>query len=262
MNPEILDIVNSMKPISLDEMKDVRLMNRVDTKYLVTSNQLVSILHGVRDHYYAQEVEGKRFSPYRTVYYDTPDLTMYIIHHDRHLVRDKIRVRTYVDSNLTFCEVKHKTNKGRTKKKRMEVKVENGKWEVVSKLSALSDQITAANFQLPYPLETLDASLETVFDRITLVNYEKTERLTIDCDLKFNNFISGTSASMDPLVVMELKQDGRARSLLKQVLFDLRIKPYKISKYCIGTAMTRPEVKQNRFKKKIRRINKLKSNNT
>ena len=202
MNPEILDIVNSMKPISLDEMKDVRLMNRVDTKYLVTSNQLVSILHGVRDYYYAQEVEGNRFSPYRTVYFDTPDLTMYIIHHDRHLVRDKVRVRTYVDSNLTFCEVKHKTNKGRTKKKRMEVKVENGKWEVVSKLSALSDQITAADFQLPYPIDILDASLETVFDRITLVNYEKTERLTIDCDLKFNNFISGTSASIDPLVVM------------------------------------------------------------
>ena len=70
------------------------------------------------------------------------------------------------------------------------------------------------------------------------------------------------SVSMDPLVVMELKQDGRARSVLKQVLFDLRIKPYKISKYCIGTAMTRPEVKQNRFKKKIRRINKLKTLNS
>ena len=96
MNPAILDIVNSMQPISLDEMKEVRLMNRVDTKYLVTSGQLVSLLQGVRDHYYAQEVEGERFSAYRTVYYDTPELTMYMIHHDRHLVRDKVLVRTYV----------------------------------------------------------------------------------------------------------------------------------------------------------------------
>ena len=46
---------------------------------------------------------------------------MYLIHHDRHLVRDKVRVRTYVDSHLTFCEVKHKNNKGRTKKKRIAV---------------------------------------------------------------------------------------------------------------------------------------------
>ena len=250
-----------MKPITLAEMKDVKLMNRIDTKYLVTSNELLDILKGVKEHYYAQEVEGHRLSPYSTVYYDTPDLKMYILHHDRHLVRDKVRVRTYVDSQLTFCEVKHKTNKGRTKKKRVELKVDSEKWEVVPRLSALDEELAAADFQLPYPSETLYASLETAFDRITLVNYEKTERLTIDCNLKFRNYVVDTTASMDDLVIMELKQDGRAHSLLKEVLFDLRIKPYKISKYCIGTAMTRPEVKQNRFKKKLRRINKLKTLN-
>jgi len=47
--------------------------------------------------------------------------------------------------------------------------------------------------------------------------------------------------------------------LLKDVLFELRIRPFKVSKYCIGTCMTRPEVKQNRFKKKLRRIEKLKA---
>lgn len=255
MNPEILDIVNSMTPISLDEMKEVRLMNRIDTKYLVTSDQLVSILNGVRGHYYAQEAEGNRFSPYRTVYYDTPDLMMYIIHHDKHLVRDKVRVRTYVDSDLTFCEVKHKTNKGRTKKKRLQIQPD---------INIVKDPETVAFLKehQPYPVDSLSPQLETAFDRITLVNYEKTERLTIDCNLNFRNFTAGTQASFDDLVVMELKQDGRARSEMKQVLLDLRIKPYKISKYCIGTAMTRPEVKQNRFKKKIRRINKLKSYNS
>lgn len=252
MNPAILDIVNTMRPITLDEMKDVKLMNRVDTKFLVTSDQLLAILDGIHGHYYAQVVEGKRLSAYSTVYYDTPDLRMYLVHHDRHLVRDKVRVRTYVDSHLTFCEVKHKTNKGRTKKKR--IGVQPG-------IDVTVDPTASAFLaeRQPYPVESLRPNLETVFDRFTLVNYEKTERLTIDCNLRFNNFVSDTSASMDSLVIMELKQDGRARSLLKEVLFDLRIKPYKISKYCIGTAMTRPEVKQNRFKKKIRRINKLKS---
>ena len=254
MRPEILDIVNSMQPITLGEMKEVKLMNRVDTKYLVTSDELLSILKGVRDHYYAQEAEGHRLSPYNTIYYDTPDLKMYTIHHDRHLVRDKVRVRTYVDSQLTFCEVKHKTNKGRTKKKRIEVK---------PGVDIIHDPEASAFLteKQPYPVESLLPNLETAFDRITLVNFEKTERLTIDCNCAFNNLVTRTSASMDPLVIMELKQDGRARSLLKEVLFDLRIKPYKISKYCIGTAMTRPEIKQNRFKKKIRRINKLKSLN-
>lgn len=241
-----------MPSITLDEMKDVKLMNRVDTKFLVTSNELIAILKGICDRYYAQEVEGNRLSPYSTVYYDTPDLKMYTIHHDRHLVRDKVRVRTYVDSQLTFCEVKHKSNKGRTKKKRIEVRPGTDVTKDPETVSFLMEK-------QPYPVESLSPNLETAFDRFTLVNFEKTERLTIDCNLHFNNFVSGAKASMDPLVIMELKQDGRAHSLLKEVLFDLRIKPYKISKYCIGTALTRPEVKQNRFKKKIRRINKLKT---
>lgn len=252
MNPEILDIIEAMNPITLEEMKEVRLMNRVDTKYLVTSAQLKAILDGVKKQYYAQEVEGHRLSPYRTVYYDTPELTMYTIHHDRHLVRDKVRVRTYIDSDLSFCEVKHKTNKGRTKKKRIPVQPRH---------NVIEDPEVVAFLQAsqPYPVNTLNPHLETVFDRITLVNFEKTERLTIDCNLVFNNLSTGATASMDDLVVMELKQDGRARSLFKEVLFDLRVKPFKISKYCIGTCMTRPEVKQNRFKKKLRRINRLKA---
>ena len=93
---EILDIVQGMKPISLDEMSAVKLMNRIDTKYVVTEAQLHAILLGIKDNYFAQEVEGHRLSPYSTVYYDTPELTMYLIHHDRHLVRDKVRVRTYL----------------------------------------------------------------------------------------------------------------------------------------------------------------------
>ena len=247
---EILGIVQGMNPITLDEMSGVKLMNRIDTKYVVTEKQLRDILARICDAYYAQEVEGNRLSPYSTVYYDTPDLTMYLIHHNRHLVRDKVRVRTYVDSHLTFCEVKHKNNKGRTKKKRI----------VVEPVPNIIDNPEAAAFlaeKQPYPVGTLSPHLVTIFDRFTLVNYGKTERLTIDCNLHFENLRSGTTASMAPLAVMELKQDGRARSLLKDVLFEMRIHPFKISKYCIGTCMTRPDVKQNRFKKKLRRINRL-----
>ena len=241
-----------MTPITLDEMSGVKLMNRIDTKYLVTEGQLREILLRIREGYYAQEVEGNRLSPYSTVYYDTPDLTMYIVHHDRHLVRDKVRVRTYVDSNLTFCEVKHKNNKGRTKKKRI----------AVEPIPNIIDNPDAAAFlaeKQPYPVKSLSPHLITIFDRFTLVNYDKTERLTIDCNLCFENLRNGNKATLAPLAVMELKQDGRAKSLLKDVLFDLRIRPYKISKYCIGTCMTRPDVKQNRFKKKLRWIEKLRN---
>ena len=248
---EILGIVQGMRPITLDEMSAVKLMNRIDTKYLVTEAQLKEIFTRIQNAYYAQEVEGNRLSPYYTMYYDTPELTMFIIHHNRHLVRDKVRVRTYIDSHLTFCEVKHKNNKGRTKKKRI----------TVEPIPNIIDNPEAAAFlaeRQPYDVNTLTPHLATIFERFTLVNYDKTERLTIDCNVRFENVRSGATATMSPLVIMELKQDGRAHSPLKDVLFDMRIRPFKVSKYCIGTCMTRPDVKQNRFKKKLRRIEKLK----
>ena len=248
----IVDIVQGMKPITLDEMKSVQLMNRIDTKYVVTDTQLREILSRVCDSYYAQEVENNRFSPYRTLYYDTPELAMYIAHHNRHLAREKVRVRTYIDTDLTFCEVKHKNNKGRTSKERIKMERADNIVENPNTAVFLAER-------QPYEVESLRPQLETAFNRVTLVNYEKTERLTIDCDLIFNDKMSGKVAKMAPLVVMELKQDGRAHSLLKDVLFDMRIKPFKISKYCIGICLTRPEVKQNRFKKKLMKIDKLKN---
>ena len=249
---EIADIVQCMKPITLEEMKSVQLMDRIDTKYLVTEGQLCEILRRVREAYYAQEVENNRFSPYSTVYYDTPELDMFLIHHDRHLVRDKVRVRTYVDSNLTFCEVKHKTNKGRTSKERIKV-------EPIDNIVENPEAAAFLAEKQPYEVSTLMPQLETVFNRVTLVNFEKTERLTIDCNLTFNDMVNGNVAQIAPLVVMELKQDGRSKSLLKDVLFDMRIKPFKMSKYCIGICLTRPGSKQNRFKRKLMRINKLKT---
>ncbi|MCQ2301605.1 MAG: polyphosphate polymerase domain-containing protein [Bacteroidales bacterium] len=248
----IADIVQGMKPITLDEMKSVQLMNRIDTKYVVTDTQLREILSRVCDSYYAQEVENNRFSPYRTLYYDTPELAMYIAHHNRHLAREKVRVRTYVDTDLTFCEIKHKNNKGRTRKERI-------KMERVDNIVENPNTAAFLAERQPYEVESLRPQLETAFNRVTLVNFEKTERLTIDCDLTFNDKMSGKVAKMAPLVVMELKQDGRAHSLLKDVFFDMRIKPFKISKYCIGICLTRPEVKQNRFKKKLMKIDKLKN---
>ena len=66
----------------------------------------------------------------------------------------------------------------------------------------------------------------------------------------------GHTASLGRLVVIELKQDALAPSPMKQILAQLRVKPFKLSKYCIGEALTNPLVKHNRCKAKIRAIGK------
>ncbi|MBO4578173.1 MAG: VTC domain-containing protein, partial [Paludibacteraceae bacterium] len=97
----------------------------------------------------------------------------------------------------------------------------------------------------------------TTFTRITLVNKQKTERLTIDFNLSFTNLRSGVQVTYPEMVIVELKRDGNVCSPMLNIMLELRIKPLKISKYCIGTALTTPEVKQNRFKAKIHKLHKL-----
>ena len=240
---DIAHLVQSFAPISLSEMEGVKLMNRIDTKYVVSRTVLPLILAAAKADYYVQEIDGKRIATYDTMYYDTESLDMYVRHHDRQLVRQKIRIRQYVDSNLTFLEIKRKNNKGRTKKKRITLPSE----EIEAFVAAKSR----------YVWSELSPKLRTTFHRITLVNKAKTERLTIDLDLVWDNVVSGEKKTFEDLVIIELKRDGNVPSKMTHIMLDLRLHPLKISKYCIGTALTTPDIKKNRFKSKIRKIEKL-----
>ncbi len=246
----ISHILASFAPISLAEMSSVKLMNRIDTKYVVALSQLPAILEAATHDYYAQEIEGTRLAAYDTLYYDTPDLDMYTRHHNRQLVRQKIRVRQYIATNQYFLEIKRKNNRGRTKKKRIEV--------------ASDEQLhTSAEMQAfiakksRYTWDILTPQLQTIFQRITLVNKAKTERLTIDLDLQWYNHATQQQAAYPNLVIIELKRDGNTPSPMLRILRDMRIHPMKMSKYCIGTALTNPTAKYNRFKQKIRKIERI-----
>lgn len=259
----ISSLINEFEPISLNEMESVKLMNRIDTKYAVPLAVLPAILQAAQTDYYAQEIDGKRIATYDTIYYDTDTLDMYIRHHDRQLVRQKIRIRQYVDSNLTFLEIKRKNNKGRTSKKRIIVPGFDLTADTQSTLKHKRKEdelLTVAEFidgKSRYTWDNISPHLWTKFHRITLVNKAKTERLTIDMDLVWENVITGENKTFSDLVIIELKRDGNVPSKMTHIMLDLRIHPLKISKYCIGTALTTPGLKQNRFKKKIRRIEKM-----
>ena len=255
---DISHILQTFEPISLAQMESVKLMNRIDTKYAVPMAVLPAILEAARADYYVQEIDGKRIATYDTMYYDTDTLDMYVRHHDRQLVRQKIRVRQYVDSDLTFLEIKRKNNKGRTKKKRISVPGFDISADTFGEgkrtMWSVGDFIAAKS---RYEWAEISPHLWTKFHRITLVNKAKTERLTIDMDLVWDNVISGEKKTFPELVIIELKRDGNVPSKMTHIMLDLRQHPLKISKYCIGTALTTPDIKKNRFKAKIRKIEKM-----
>lgn len=280
-----LAVWRRMPTLDLDRIAAVRLMNRVDTKYLVDERRCMELLELAADQYYVQIIDDCRACRYATLYYDTPQWDMYHLHHNRRLTRQKIRTRTYVETGVTYLEIKNKSNKGRTHKRRMALDR--------SLFAAAATDTAAADFlrrEARYAPEALSPSLATRFVRVTLVNHAMTERLTIDFDLHFDNvraagggnkdmngcgdmdinsrgnngmtgmdngFRPAAEASLGRLVVIELKQDALAPSPMKQLLAQLRVKPFKLSKYCIGEALTNPLVKHNRFKAKIRAIGKM-----
>lgn len=248
-----LEVWRDMPTITLDEMSSIKLMNRVDTKYVISEEYCMELLRRAVDKYSVQVIGDVRACRYSTLYYDTPDLEMYTVHHNRKLTRQKIRSRTYVESGITFIEVKNKTNTGRTKKKR--IAIDESYFACVGKSPEAAAFLSE---KANYSPDVIQPALATIFDRITLVNHAHTERLTIDMNLRFVNMRAETpqEAKVDRMVIVELKQDGLCYSPMKEILQDLRVKKLKVSKYCVGTALSNPTVKANRFKRKIRLINK------
>ena len=217
-------------------MDAVKLMNRVDTKYLTDRATLADVLRDAAAAGYRVLVaDGARISPYDSIYFDTDALRMFTDHRNKKLRRQKVRTRAYVNSGDAFLEIKRKNNHGRTKKKRTGIP-----------MADLPD------FEAGQLLPTL----ETLFQRITLVNPDLTERLTIDTNLCFKNFRTGLETSLGEAVVIELKQDGHAASAMKGILRDHRVKPARISKYCIAVTLTDPSARAGRFKEKVRLIEK------
>ena len=255
-------IITSYQPIFLDEMSGIKLMNRTDTKFVTTVDRLKLLLMLARDDYRIQEIDGRRVASYYTAYYDTPDNNMYIVHQNGHAGRQKLRIRSYVDSGLNFLEVKTKNNHGRTKKKRIDmvgfdpIHPDHGiRFQRQDEQYKVYDEFLRKH--LRYDPAIMSEKLENHFNRITLVNKCKTERLTIDTGLCFHNLLTGRDADLTGLAIIELKRDGLQPSPILEMLRELRIKPCGFSKYCMGSAFTNPSLKRNNFKERMRLVERF-----
>ena len=251
MEYSIADKAQQLPPITLQEMSGIKLMNRTDTKFVATAEQLHSFLLAVQGKYFIQEINGKRIASYHTTYFDTEDYQMYNMHHCGRTTREKIRIRTYMDNNDTFFEIKNKNNHGRTKKKRIAIQ---GHDTIHQEHDSVIPFMAKHAW---YEIEEITPVIENWFNRITLVNFAKTERLTIDFNLKFHHLKSEGRDQLDKVAIIELKRDGNVPSPALDILRDLRIKRSGFSKYCIGSALTNKNLKRNNFKERLRMINKI-----
>ena len=245
-------ILNKFIPVSLEEIDEVKLMNRIDRKYWFHSSKLVELLEQALPYYNILEINGQRLMDYRTIYFDTHENSMYLKHHNRKLNRHKVRQRKYVSTDSSFLEIKFKTNKKRTIKERIAADFEPNEF--------ISTEAQFIETNTPFTGASLEPKLNNKFKRITLIHKEKLDRCTIDISPVFWN--ENGKASVEHLVIFELK---RGRSLKSSPMLSLvrklKIRQRGLSKYCTGRAILDPRLKQNMFKPRLRYLSKEILNN-
>jgi hypothetical protein len=242
------EIIEKMKPISLKEMDDVKLMNRIDTKYMMSADMLPFVLGNISENYRVLKIKDERIFDYTSLYYDTDNDFMYMAHHNGRLNRFKIRSRKYVSSNLCFLEIKYKIKGDRTIKYRVVID------DIETNLSANSKSYIAT--YTPFKDGMLRPKIYTDFSRITMVNNELSERVTIDLGLNFHQ--NGNLQEVGNVVVIEFKREGTNKSSkLVDALEYSGVFPQSFSKYCIGRALIEKNLKSNNFKSRILTINKI-----
>ncbi len=239
-------ILAEFSSISLKEMENVKLMDRKDTKYVFKFQQLPEYLEQLKNDYSILVVETNRVSRYESLYFDTKNFDLYHSHHRGKPNRFKIRFRKYVASNLNFFEIKFKNNKGRTIKSRVKQKEIDG--FITDKAEVLLKEKTPL-----FPNE-LEAKLWVNYSRITFVNKNFPERVTIDIDLSFKK--DEEYKTIPNLVIAEVKQDKAAVSVFIKLMKKNHVRAGSISKYCFGVINLFNKIKHNNFKPNLNLIKK------
>lgn len=242
------ELIAGFDPISLEALDQYRLLNRIDTKFVLRDWQLLEILDQVRDDYAVLATTADRVNRYRTLYFDTPDLRFYVQHHNDQRNRHKVRCRQYVDSDLTYLEVKFKTGNGRTIKNRMQTP------GMVESLTGEAREFVSAH--CPVSVDLLEPCIWNSFVRITMVNKHRRERLTLDID--YRHSWRGWEQGLPGIAIAEVKQHKFSfDSEFLQQLRRQRIRSTGFSKYCTGIADVYPQVKCNRFKRRFLMLERL-----
>lgn len=241
-------LVEKFAPTSLAEMDAVALLNRVDTKFVMPIDQLMEALSAVKSEYRMLEVAGHRLNHYRTLYFDTDWFDLYYLHINHRAEHYKVRSREYLDSNISFLEVKHRTQKNRTIKDRLATD------QPITWMNDRAEQWLNGVF--PFDSRRLEPRLWNTFTRLTLVNKQQCERVTIDVDLTFT--WAQKSVRLDGIAVAEVKLAGlHCQSPFLVQMRKQHIHACGFSKYCVGTAMLYEEVKKNSLKSRLMWIKKV-----
>jgi hypothetical protein len=235
-------LADDYESINLEQMEDVALLDRTDTKFVMSNWQLSQALAALQADYWMLAVDGKRLNHYRTLYFDSPGFELYLLHVNGRADRYKVRSREYTDTHLSYLEVKHRTPKDRTIKERLCTA------RPVTWMTAEAEEWLQEVY--PYDSQALEPKLWNTFTRLTLVSKQRCERVTLDVDLTFH--AGARMAHLDNIAIAEVKMErGNCHSPFMQQMHLQQVHRRGFSKYCIGVGLVYDGVKKNALKPKL-----------
>ena len=240
-------IAARMPSVDLDQLSQIAsLQTRVDTKYLLTPEQMVAVLNQTGAHLRVLQIDGKRSFGYESVYFDTTALRTFRDHRQGRRLRFKVRTRLYRNSGECMLEVKAKKARSKTVKRRMAYPPAER-----FALNAEGRKFVAEVLRAQYGTQApeLIPALRGTYLRTTFVDAHEGTRMTCDTDLAWENDSQRVSGP-DSVVVETKSAAGTSR--VDRALRDLGIRPVKISKYCVGTALLHPHLPANPWNQLLR----------
>ena len=267
-------------PTTLEDLNSAAsLLARVDRKYLVASSAAQNVVDALTGRALVLDIDGRRSFSYASTYFDTPGLDSYLQAARKRRHRFKIRTRSYLDSGLTFLEVKTRGPRGATIKQRLDYRAadadrltEEGIDFVVECLAPLTGSAQEAR----RTAQSLRPVMATTYRRTTLHLPDDDARATIDTDLAWTALAPrsgassglssttgagrtrptavgrGASRAAGPLAVVETKNPAR-HSPTDRYLWAAGHRPSRISKYATGMAALHPELPANKWHRLLTR---------
>ncbi|MEE6261013.1 polyphosphate polymerase domain-containing protein [Plantactinospora sonchi] len=242
--------LTGLESIGLEELVErAALQTRVDRKYLLPVDVMWDVLDLVDPTTRVLEIDGARSFAYQSTYFDTPDLTSYLLTAQRRRRRFKIRTRTYLDSSLCWLEVKTRGARGNTVKDRLPYQTDHEN-VLTPGLEFVESVLARESIPLDGPAVFVP-TLVTRYRRSTLFLPATTSRVTVDTELIWQDTAS-TALHLPDLAVVETKT-GSTASAVDRLLWARGHRPIRISKYATGLAALRPDLPAAPWRRTLRR---------
>lgn len=247
----LVPTLHALPGVGLDTVERVAsLTRRFDDKFLLGTDDLGELVAALDGDWSVLEVDQTRSTTYHSTYFDTADLATYRHHLQGRRRRYKVRARRYGLGGRCMLEIKLKATAGRTDKLR---------WDRTRPVDAALDAVelrrVAAALDAAYGISlpgSLHPSISTVFDRLTLVERTRGERVTVDVSLAVGR--DGVWCRFNPGVAIVETKSPRRVSAIHQALRRLGHRPVAVSKYCVGAVSLHPALRGNPWIPALRRL--------